>query len=72
MLFFTSDEVIYTQYDKAIFDSNITCQEFLFQNKVMLTLELLRDHNQDETMKGFEYFCQERNPIEEVPEGPEV
>tara|TARA_R100000664_G_C2758758_1_gene147958 strand:- start:1477 stop:1719 length:243 start_codon:yes stop_codon:yes gene_type:complete len=65
MLFFGgNNEVIYTQYDKATFDSNVTCQEFLFQNKVMLTIELLQLHNKDGSMKGFEYFCESRYPTE--------
>ena len=65
MLFFGgNNEVIYTQYDKATFDSNVTCQEFLFQNKVMLTIELLQLHNKDGSMKGFEYFCESRYPSE--------
>ena len=72
MLFFAdTDSVIYTQYDKATFDSVPTCQEFLFQNKVQLTLELLENHNQDGDMKGFEYFCESRYAVQE-PEGPEV
>ena len=72
MLFFSgTDTVIYTQYDKATFDSVPTCQEFLFQNKVQLTLELLENHNQDGDMKGFEYFCESRYSAPE-PEGPEV
>ena len=72
MLFFSSsDQVVYTQYDKATFDSNITCQEFLFQNKVKLFLELLDNHNQDGDMKGLEVFCESRYSVEE-PLGPEV
>jgi len=72
MLFFSgTDQVVYTQYDKAIFDSNITCQEFLFQNKVKLFLELLDNHNQDGDMKGLEFFCESRYATEE-PLGPEV
>ena len=71
MLFFSgSDQVIYTQYDKATFDSNITCQEFLFQNKVKLTMELMDIHNENGDMKGFEYFCESRYTKE--PLGPEV
>ena len=71
MLFFSgSDQVIYTQYDKATFDSNITCQEFLFQNKVKLTMELMALHNKNGNMKGFEYFCESRYSKE--PLGPEV
>jgi len=71
MLFFSgSDQVIYTQYDKATFDSNITCQEFLFQNKVKLTMELMDMHNENGDMKGFEYFCESRYTKE--PLGPEV
>ena len=72
MLFFSgTDTVIYTQYDKATFDSVPTCQEFLFQNKVQLTLELLENQNQDGDMKGFEYFCESRY-LEPKPKGPEV
>ena len=72
MLFFSgTDQVIYTQYDKATFDSNITCQEFLFQNKVKLFLELLDNHNRDGDMKGLEFFCESRYSVEE-PLGPEV
>lgn len=72
MLFFSgSDQVIYTQYDKATFDSNITCQEFLFQNKVKLTMELMDIHNENGNMKGFEYFCESRY-AQEPPPGPEV
>jgi hypothetical protein len=71
MLFFSgSDQIIYTQYDKATFDSNITCQEFLFQNKVKLTMELMNLHNKNGDMKGFEYFCESRYAKE--PLGPEV
>ncbi len=70
MLFFGgNNEVIYTKYDKATFDSNITCQEFLFQNKVMLTMELLQLHNKDGSMKGFEYFCESRYPTEQEEPG---
>ena len=72
MLFFSSsDQIVYTQYDKATFDSNVTCQEFLFQNKVQLTLELIENHNKEGNMKGFEYFCESRYSVEE-PLGPEV
>ena len=72
MLFFSStDQIIYTQYDKATFDSNVTCQEFLFQNKVQLTLDLLENHNKNGDMKGFEYFCESRYSAP-TPEGPEV
>jgi hypothetical protein len=72
MLFFSgTDTVVYTQYDKATFDSNVTCQEFLFQNKVKLFLELLDNHNQDGDMKGLEFFCESRYSVPE-PEGPEV
>ena len=46
MLFFSSiDQVIYTQYDKATFNSVKVCQEFLFQNKVKLLRELFMVHN---------------------------
>jgi len=56
MLFFSSSEqVIYTQYDKATFDSVPTCQEFLFHNKVQLTLDLFDNHNQKGDMKGYEF-----------------
>ncbi len=72
MLFFAdTDSVIYTQYDKATFDSVPTCQEFLFQNKVQLTLDLIENHNKEGNMKGFEYFCESRYAVQE-PEGPEV
>ena len=72
MLFFSStDQIVYTQYDKATFDSNVTCQEFLFQNKVQLTLDLLENHNKNGDMKGFEYFCESRYSVP-TPEGPEV
>ena len=72
MLFFSgTDTVIYTQYDKATFDSVPTCQEFLFQNKVQLTLERYENHIQDGDMKGFEYFCESRYSVQK-PEGPEV
>ena len=72
MLFFSSsDQVVYTQYDKATFDSVPTCQEFLFQNKVQLFLELLDNHNQDGDMKGLEFFCESRYSSPE-PLGPEV
>tara|TARA_R100000742_G_C4279498_1_gene104244 strand:+ start:3557 stop:3790 length:234 start_codon:yes stop_codon:yes gene_type:complete len=61
MLFFSStDQVIYTQYDKATFDSSNTCQEFLFQNKVQLLKELFAEHNKNDDMKGFEFFCENR------------
>ena len=61
MLFFAdTDTVVYTQYDKATFDSVPACQEFLFQNKVKLTLELIENHNKEGDMKGFEYFCESR------------
>jgi len=61
MLFFSSiDQVIYTQYDKATFSSAKICQEFLFQNKVMLLRELFEVHNKDGDMKGFEFFCERR------------
>ena len=72
MLFFAdTDSVIYTQYDKATFDSNMTCQEFLFQNKVKLTLDLIENNNKEGNMKGFEYFCESRYSAPE-PKGPEV
>ena len=72
MLFFSGkDTVIYTQYDKATFDSVPACQEFLFQNKVQLTLDLLENHNKNGDMKGFEYFCESRYSAP-TPEGPEV
>ena len=68
MLFFSSsDQVIYTQYDKATFDSSMTCQEFVFQNKVKLFLELLEAHNQEGDMKGLELFCESRSPQQEAP-----
>ena len=72
MLFFSgTDTVIYTQYDKATFDSVPTCQEFLFQNKVQLTLDLPENHNKKGDMKGFEFFCESRYSAPK-PDGPEV
>lgn len=72
MLFFSgSDQVVYTQYDIATFDSVSTCQEYLFQNKVALTMELLERHNENGDMKGFEYFCESRL-AKKAPLGPEV
>jgi len=73
MLFFSSSEqVIYTQYDKATFDSAPTCQEFLFHNKVNLIKELFEVHNQDGDMKGFEFFCQSRSSTEQQEPGQEI
>ena len=64
MLFFGSvDQVIYTQYDKATFNSVKVCQEFLFQNKVKLLRELFMVHNKSNNMKGFEFFCEQRYVI---------
>ena len=73
MLFFSSSEqVIYTQYDKATFDSVPTCQEFLFHNKVQLTLELFDNHNQEGDMKGYEFFCESRYSTEPKKPGQEI
>jgi hypothetical protein len=74
MLFFSSSEqVIYTQYDKATFDSVPTCQEFLFHNKVQLTLDLFDNHNQKGDMKGYEFFCESRYSTEQEQEpGQEI
>ena len=73
MLFFSSSEQgIYTQYDKATFDSVPTCQEFLFHNKVQLTLELFDNHNQEGDMKGYEFFCESRYSSEPKKPGQEI
>ena len=73
MLFFSSSEqVIYTQYDKATFDSVPTCQEFLFHNKVQLTLDLFDKHIKKGDMKGYEFFCESRYSTEPKKPGQEI
>jgi|TARA_E500000318_G_C3526684_1_gene198728 hypothetical protein len=61
MLFFSSsDQVVYTEYDQATFDSVPTCQEYLFHNKVRLTKDIFKTHNLKDDMKGYEFFCESR------------